>query len=46
LQKETIYVGFASAATKQRDAAMDFLAFLRTAEVRKKFAEAGFIETR
>jgi molybdate transport system substrate-binding protein len=46
LQKETVYIGFASAATKQRDAAKDFLAFLRTPEVRQKFAAAGFIETR
>jgi molybdate transport system substrate-binding protein len=46
LQKETVYIGFASTATKQRDIAKDFLAFLRTPDVRKKFAEAGFIERR
>lgn len=46
LQKETVYVGAATANARDRAAAQAFLAFLRTPEVRALFAERGFIEPR
>jgi molybdate transport system substrate-binding protein len=46
LQKETVYVGAVTKAARQPKEAQDFLAYLRTAEVRALFAEKGFIETR
>jgi molybdate transport system substrate-binding protein len=46
LQKETVYVGAVTRAARQPKEAQDFLAYLRTAEVRALFAEKGFIETR
>lgn len=46
LQKETVYVGAVTKAARQPKDAQDFLAYLRTAEVRALFAEKGFIETR
>lgn len=44
LQKETVYVGAASLTTRRRAAAVEFLGFLRTAEVRTLFAAKGFVE--
>lgn len=44
LQKETVYLGAASAPTARRDEMRAFLAFLRTPEVRALFAAKGFIE--
>jgi molybdate transport system substrate-binding protein len=46
LQKETVYVGAVTKAARHPKEAQDFLAYLRTAEVRALFAEKGFIETR
>lgn len=46
LQKETVYIGAVTKAAKHPKEAQDFLAYLRTAEVRALFAEKGFIETR
>ena len=46
LQKETVYVGAATAAARDRAAAEAFLAYLRTPQVRALFAEKGFIEPR
>jgi molybdate transport system substrate-binding protein len=46
LQKETVYIGAVTKAAKHPREAQDFLAYLRTAEVRAQFAEKGFIETR
>jgi len=44
LQKETVYVGAVTKAAHHPKEAQDFLAFLRTPETRKVFAEKGFIE--
>ena len=46
LQKETVYVGAATSAARDRAAAHAFLAYLRTPQVRALFAEKGFIEPR
>lgn len=44
LQKETVYVGAATITTHRRPSVIDFLAFLRTAEIRALFAAKGFVE--
>lgn len=44
LQAETVYVGAASITTHRRAAVADFLAFLRTGEIRALFAARGFVE--
>ena len=44
LQKETVYLGAATATTQRADEVRAFLSFLRTAEVRALFAMRGFIE--
>jgi len=46
LQKETVYLGAASATTARREDVRGFLSFLRTAEIRSLFAAKGFIEPR
>jgi molybdate transport system substrate-binding protein len=46
LQKETIYLGAATAATPRKTEAQAFLAYLRSPEARKLFAERGFFESR
>lgn len=44
LQKETIYVGAVTAASRQSRQAREFLAFVRSPEMRALFRERGFIE--
>lgn len=44
LQKETVYVGAVTASARNATDAQNFLAYLRTSEVRSIFAEKGFIE--
>jgi molybdate transport system substrate-binding protein len=44
LQKETVYLGAATATTTRQAEARAFLAFLRTPEIRAVFAAKGFIE--
>jgi molybdate transport system substrate-binding protein len=44
LQKETVYLGVATATTTRADEVRRFLAFLRTPEIRAVFAAKGFIE--
>lgn len=46
LQKETVYVGAVTAASRNRAEGQAFLAFLRTADVRAMFGAKGFIEKR
>jgi molybdate transport system substrate-binding protein len=46
LQKETVYLGAATAATPRKAEAQAFLAYLRTSEARKLFAARGFFEGR
>jgi molybdate transport system substrate-binding protein len=44
LQKETVYVGAVSLNNPRRAEAVEFLGFLRTAEIRALFAAKGFVE--
>ena len=44
LQKETVYLGAATATTRRADGVRAFFSFLRTAEMRALFAARGFIE--
>lgn len=46
LQKETVYVGAATAKSPKRADAQAFLAFLRAPETRAIFADRGYIEKR
>jgi molybdate transport system substrate-binding protein len=46
LQKESVYVGAVTAASRNRAEGQAFLAFLRTPDVRAQFAKKGFIEKR
>jgi molybdate transport system substrate-binding protein len=46
LQSETVYQGAVLAGAAGKDTARDFLVYVRSAEIRKLFADKGFIETK
>ena len=45
LQSETLYQGAVMATSSRKTEARDFLAFIRSPDIRKMFASKGFIET-